>query len=184
MINGAYTYDSPLMEKAARFLPDLNIQPLDQVELTQGFEEITGSQQEQVEPFLDIANEVLAVRQCRADIRQYNPANVPVFFLANDAASFLKSIEQSQEITSELFGSILDDISKPAASDAFACVCFNYRNPQVQELIRVTDRAVLERCIRLLYIQALFLARQPLSKVEMEWLNEGIGEVIQWGIQV
>jgi len=118
------------------------------------------------------------------EVRRYDPTEIPVLYLANDAASFLKSIEDSKDETNDLMSGVLEGIAEPTLRDAYSSIVFNLSNSQIETLVGVTGDEVLEQCVRLLYIQALFLAGQPLNRTEMRMLNSGIGSVISWGLKL
>jgi molecular chaperone HtpG len=85
-------------------------------------------------------------------------------------------------VADPLWSGVLDSVTRKPAAGTYAQLCFNYRNPLVRRLVRVKDRAVLQRSIQMLYVQALLLGHHPLSAREMALLNEGLLHLIEAGL--
>lgn len=182
IVNATYTYDRDLLERAM-LLTGHSLEFLDPRDVTSSFDDLSEEEQEQVFNLVRVADLVLQPYKCTAEVRNFAPEEVPVFFVSNEAAGFLKSIEQSREGKGDpTLGSVLDTLSEDALQEAYCSICFNYRHPQIRRLAELRDRSVLSSAIRMLYLQALFLGQQPLTKREFAILTKGIGQFIDWGI--
>ncbi|HEY1122817.1 MAG TPA: hypothetical protein VGE67_14500, partial [Haloferula sp.] len=123
--------------------------------------------------------------KCQAEMRKFQPADIPVFYASNEAAHFLRSAERAKEGAGDpMLGSMVDLLSQDAIRQAYACICFNLNHPQIARLAGLNDPAVLEAAVKMLYLQSLFLGKQPLGKREFELLNQGIARFLDWGLAI
>ena len=181
VVDGEYTYDPELLERV-NALTEYRTERLDLREMTEAFSDLTMDEREGTIDFLRVADLVLQRYRCSADIRRFLPEEVPVFFVSNDAANFLTSVELSREGSDPMVGSILDTLSEDAVSEAYTTLCFNFAHPQIRRLVEVRDREVIAASVRMLYVQALLLGQQPLTRQDLGLLTDGIGTFIDWGI--
>ena len=182
VINGGYTYDTQLLERAGELL-DINVTRVDPTELAQTFDELSLAEQEASGRFLVAADAVLKSFRCEPELKRYAPNELPALYTTTGEGRFFRSLEQSKEVANPLWGGVLDSLGQQATPDAaLSNICFNYDNPLVRRLTTVRDRAVLHRSIQMLYLQSLLLGHHPLSSKEMVLLNEGLLALIEWGI--
>ena len=118
---------------------------------------------------------------CSTDRRK--PASLLVLYSANSDAGFLRSVEQSKEVADALWSSVLGNLTGGREREVYAQLCFNYNNPLVRRLAALTNRALLQRSVQMLYVQALLLGHHPLNAREMALLNDGLLGLIEWGVQ-
>ena len=182
VFNTGYTYDSELFEKLADTFPDREISRVDVNELAQSFGELSLDERDEVFDLIELADRVLQPFKCSADVRKFAPATLPTLYTLNDAATFLRSVEQAQEETDELWTGVLDGLSTTAASDACSQLCLNYNNPLIRQLARVRQRELIRRVIEMLYVQSLLLGHYPLKPKETMLLSEGLLGLIEIGI--
>jgi molecular chaperone HtpG len=182
VINAGYTYDVELMEKFAEVYPDVPVEVADPSSLTQSFADLTLEEREQAFALVKAADLVLQPFKCSAEIKKFEPAELPALYSTSSNAEFFRSVEQSKEVADTLWSSVLDNLTDKDGTDLYSQLCFNFHNPLVRKLIRVKDRAVLQRSVEMLYVQALLLGHHPLSAREMKLLNEGLLGLIERGI--
>lgn len=182
ILNGAYTYNAELLEKFTEVFPDEQVEQVDPAGLTQSFEELTFDEREAMFALIKAADVVLQPFKCAAEIKKFLPHELPALFSTNADAGFLRSVEQSREISDALWSSVLDNLTAKQAGDVYAQLCFNYHNPLVRKLAQLRNRTLLRRSIEMLYVQALLLGHHPLSAREMALLNEGLLGLIEWGL--
>ncbi|MFM7931212.1 MAG: hypothetical protein ACKO9Q_26175, partial [Pirellula sp.] len=103
-------------------------------------------------------------------------------YTANDAANFLRSVEQSKEISDDLWNGILDGVASEPASEAFAQLCLNYNNKVIARLTKIKNKALIRRAVEMLYVQALLLGHYPLRPQEMSTLSDGLLALIELGL--
>jgi molecular chaperone HtpG len=182
VLNGAYTYNTELLEKFAETFPDVPVEVVDPSALAQSFEELDLRERDEVFHFVQLADRVLQPFKCSAEIKKFRPAELPTLYSTSQDANFLRSVEQSREIADSLWSSVLDNLADQPGSGLYAQLTFNYANPLVRKIVGVKNRALLQRSIQMLYVQALLLGHHPLSAREMTLLNEGLIGLIEWGV--
>jgi molecular chaperone HtpG len=182
VLNAAYTYDADLMDRFADIFPDAQVEEVESSSLAQTFEDLTLEEREEAYALVRAADLVLQPYKCSAEIKRFLPMELPALYSAGAAAGFLRSVEQSKEISDPLWSSMLDSIASRHSTDTYAQLCFNYNNPLVHKMARLRKPKLLERSIQMLYVQALLLGHHPLSAREMALLNEGLLGLIEWGI--
>jgi molecular chaperone HtpG len=182
VINATYIYDRELLERAAQ-LTDHPVQRMDPGDVMHSFQELTEEERQQAFDFVKRADLHLQPFKCQAEMRKFQPAEIPVFYVSNEAANFLRSAERAKEGAGDpMLGSVVDLLSQNAIRQAYSSVCFNLNHPQVARLAGLNDPAILEAAVKMLYLQSLFLGKQPLGKREFELLNQGIAQFLDWGL--
>ncbi len=181
IINSNYTYDTELIEKLPRVI-GREIEKVDVSEIAQGFQDLSLDEREKVFDFVKLANIVLQPYRCSVEVRKFNPSQLPTLYTTNDSATFLRSIEQSQEVADDLWSGVLDRISEQPAADAFAQLCLNYNNALIQKMSGLSDRQLIQRSVEMLYVQALLLGHYPLKSREMNLLNEGLLGLLEYHV--
>jgi molecular chaperone HtpG len=182
LLNGGYTYDTELLEKFPRTFPGGQVEAVDPAGLAQTFAELDLKERDEVFHFVQVADRVLQPFKCSAEVKKFLPKELPTLYSTTRDADFLRSVERSREVADSLWSSVLGNLAERPGSGLYAQLCFNYDNPLVRKVVRVKDRALLQRSIQMLYVQALLLGHHPLSAREMALLNEGLIGLIEWGV--
>jgi molecular chaperone HtpG len=182
ILNGAYTYNAELLAKFSEVFPEEQVEEVDPASLTQTFEDLTLDEREQMFALIKAADLVLQPFKCSAEIKKFLPKELPALYSTSAEAGFLRSVEQSREISNELWSSVLDNLAGKHASTVYAQLCFNYHNPLIRKMAQLRNRTLLQRSIQMLYVQALLLGHHPLNAKEMALLNEGLLGLIEWGL--
>jgi molecular chaperone HtpG len=182
ILNAAYTYDAELMDRFSDVFPDAQVEEVDPTSLAQSFEDLTLEEREEVYALVRAADLVLQPHKCSAEVKKFLPAELPALYSAGAEAGFLRSLEQSKEISDPLWSSMLDSLASRHGSDVYAQLCFNWNNPLIRKMARLRQPKLLERSVQMLYVQALLLGHHPLSAREMALLNDGLLSLIEWGI--
>jgi molecular chaperone HtpG len=183
VINSGYTYDTELIEKLPEAFADRPIERMDVSELTQSFEDLSLEERESVFDFVKFADLVLQPFRCAAEVKKFEPGQLPTLYTSNDSATFLRSIEQTKETADDLWSGVLDQFSESPAHDAYSQLCLNFQNPLIRRIAQVKDRQLIRRTIEMLYVQALLLGHYPLKAAEMKLLSEGLLGLIEIGLQ-
>lgn len=183
IINAGYVYDRELIEKLPEVLEGRRIEEVDASDLSHTFDDLTLDEREQVFDFVRLANLVLQPFGCAAEIKKFEPADLPTLYTTNEAANFLRSIDQTKDVSDDLWSGVLDRIAEAPASGAAAQLCFNYSNPLIRQLAQVEDRTLTQRTVEMLYVQALLLGHIPLKSRETRLLSDGLLGLIQYVIE-
>lgn len=182
VINAGYSYDAELVQKLERIF-EIDVERIDSTELAETLEELGIDQREEVFELVKVADLVLQPFKCRTEVKRFQPHDLPALYLAGDDANFMRSLEQSREVSDDHWSSILSNLADSRQVDSYAQLCFNYDNPLVRKLARMEDRNVLRLSVQMLYVQALLLGHHPLSSDEMAILNTGLLDLIDLAIE-
>jgi molecular chaperone HtpG len=185
ILNGGYVHDANLLAKYAEVFPDVAVEVVDPNSLAQTFDDLEAQEQDAVHDFVAIADAALKPFRCAADVKKFLPKELPAMYTTNREGRFLRDLEQSKEIASPLFASVLDSIGRRerGPAEAHSHLCFNLHNRLVRRLAAVRDRPLVGRSVQMLYVQALLLGHHPLSSKEMALLNDGLLALIESGIR-
>lgn len=182
VINGAYVHDTELIIRLPEIFPDVTIKRVNPTTFSQNFIDLTLSEREKAYEFIRFANIVLESYQCTAEIKKFNPDDLPALYTINEEALFLRTAEQTQEESNALFSSIISELAANPSPHSFARLCFNYQNPIVQKALDSHNHEMVEWVIEMLYVQALLLGHYPLKKREFQLLNRGLIRFMETGL--
>jgi len=178
VINSGFIYDADLLRKLAKRGYDLPIEEMDANNFIQIFDELTEGEEKEVEDLIQLGDETLQSFKARLTIKKFDPNSLPALYYMSEGVEFLRRIEKSKEETDEMWGGLLDALSESAPTHP-AQLCLNYHNTLIQKLLKIEDRQLQIRFIRILYVNALLMGHYPLSSKEMEILNTGLVELIE-----
>lgn len=182
VINAGYAYEQELIEKFPEIL-DGPIERVDPSGLAQQLDDLNDEEHEAAFDLLREADRALRPFQCAAEIKKFRPENLPALYSIDSSAEFYRSAQQAQDAANPLWGGLLDGFTAEAQSRAYSQLCLNWSNPLIRKLAGVPDKAALRRVIALLYVQALLMGHRPLRSKEMEVLNQGLIDLISWGLE-
>jgi molecular chaperone HtpG len=183
IINAGYTYEAELLARYAELFPEASVEVVDPAGLAQSFEDLQLQEQEAVHEFLRLADAVLRPFRCSAEVKKFQPGELPALYSTSSEGRFLRSVEQSKEIADPLWSGVLDSLSRrERASTPAAQLVFNYKNPLVRRLAGLANQSAVRRSVEMLYVQALLLGHHPLNSREMRLLNEGLLALIEMGV--
>ena len=182
VINAGYSYDADLLEKLPHVFEAVQIERLDSTDLAESFVDLTMDEREQAFELIKMGDLILQPFKCRAEVKRFEPNDLPALYLAGDDVNFMRSLQQSREVADEHWSSILGNLADASRVDSYAQLCFNFNNPLVRRLARLDDRDVLRLSIQMLYVQSLLMGHHPLSANEMALLNTGLLDLIELGM--
>jgi molecular chaperone HtpG len=181
VINATYVYVNELLEKCPLVFEDARVERIEARDVTENFADLDETAEKQAEAFVRTADAVLRPFRCYAEMKKFSPAELPTLYTTSSEGQFLRSVEQSRDVASPLWSSVLDNVAPQAAGGGapFAQLCFNFDNSLIRRLLEVDSREVLRRAIQMLYVQSLLLGHHPLSSKEMSLLNDGLLGLIE-----
>lgn len=179
VINACYTYEQDLLNKLPMVDSEIELVQLDVNDLAQQFEELTQKELDEVAELVDLADMVLQPFKCRVEFKKFEPAHLPSLYTTNETATFLRSIEQTQEVSDELWSGILGNLADGAKDKSLAQLCLNYNNSLLKKLTGVKNKNLVGQSIRMLYVQALLMGHYPLRANEMGLLSDGLIGLIE-----
>lgn len=178
LVNAGYVYETDLLSRLADVYPELDVQQIDPQTLTLDFQDLELDEQDQIHELLEVADSVLRPFHCRVDVRKFKPTDLPVVFSTDPDASFFRSLEQSKETADPLFQGVLESLGAGRSKRPDALLCVNYDNSLVQRLAKVKAAPVLELAVKILYVQGLLLAHQPLTTIELKILTQSMSGLL------
>jgi molecular chaperone HtpG len=179
VLNGGYAYDRELIEKLPEIFPSIQLIHVDANKLLLGFTHLTLDEQDEVQEFLRLAGEVLQPFECTPEIRSFLPYELAALYNADPETLFKRSINETKEVAEGFWSSVLDEMAFGMA-ESFARLCFNYRNPVVHKIARISDEKLMRHAIELLYVHAVLFSHRPLNGKEMGLLNSGVLGFLEW----
>lgn len=184
VINASYTYDAELLYKHYDLFREIAVEEVTPSSFSREFAFLTLEEQEEIAQFLRLADEVLRSFQCVADMKRFLPTELPVVFLADEEAGFRRTLEQTKQVSSELWSSVLDNIGLPDAAEDSSQLCFNFSNPLIYKISRSKDEHLQKLAVKMLYVQSLLLSHRPLSSKEMKMFNESLLGMLEFSIDI
>lgn len=179
IVNAGHQYDAEILERLPNVI-DVRVEEFDSEELSDRFDPLDLDERDLVADFERLADLVLQPYKCGVDVVKFQPTELPALFITNESADFLRSVEQSQEESDELWDGILSGIAEEASATSFARLHFNYCNPLIRRVSMMDTPKAQQRCIELLYIQSLLMGHFPLRPPELRLLNTGLLGLIDW----
>ncbi len=184
VLNASYTYDAELLYKHYDLFREIAVEEVTPSSFSREFAFLTLDEQEETAQFLRLADEVLRSFQSVADMKKFSPTELPVVFLADEEAGFRRSVEQTKQVSSELWSSVLDNISLSDAAENSSQLCFNFSNPLIYKISRSSDEHLQTLAVKMLYVQSLLLSHRPLNSAEMKMFNESLLGMLEFSVDI
>jgi molecular chaperone HtpG len=182
VLNAGYTYDRELLDRFSDVFGHGEVLRLDPADLARGLNELPAETDLELEPFLRAADAALTAFDCQVAVKSFQPAELPTLYTQGEGTHFRRAVERTQEVTDGLWGGLLESVSRDLDRGR-ALLTFNFDNPLVRKIVRLSDGPLLQRSVQLLYVQALLLGHHPLNADEMQVLNQGLLGLIEWGVE-
>ncbi len=174
LINATYVHALELLEGLGH-LYSIRVSEVEEEEIEDLMEELEEEEQEAGIEFLKKANKILKERDCKAELKCFQPENQPAFFLMDEEAVLNRQIAISRNKVNAMFRKMLDMISgELKGEDAVSVLYLNYNNPIVSNLIKIKEEDAVRIFVEIIYIQALQIGGFPLRKNDMSTLNQNI----------
>lgn len=183
VVNGAFVHNTELIRQLPKVFPELTIREVNPLTFSQNFTDLTLAEREKTYHFIKLANVILQRFHCNAEIKKFDPQDLPALYTTNEEALFLRTAEHTQEESNDLFSSIIQQMTINHSPNTLASLCFNYRNPTIQKAIQSKNKKMVESVIEMLYVQALLLGHYPLKQREFELLNQGLIRFMETGLE-
>ncbi|WP_229076515.1 HSP90 family protein [Actinoplanes sp. DH11] len=170
LINGGYVYDAELIERLAALDPDVRAERLDPSDLTTRLLPVDAAAELLLRPFLAAAQRRLDRLGCEVVIRAFDPVTLPALYLVSRAAAFQEEFTSSREQADDLWGGVLDALSRTVPTDRPQLV-LNHRNPLVRRIAAIADPELAGLAVETLYGQALMLGHHPIRPADAALLT-------------
>jgi molecular chaperone HtpG len=161
LINGGYVYDAELIQRLAAIDGEVRAERLDPTDLTTRFTTVDAESELQMRPFLTAAQRRLDRLGCEVVVRAFDPVTLPALYLVSRAAAFQEDFTASRDQADDLWGGVLDALSRTVPTDRPQLV-LNHRNPLVRRVAALGDAELAGLAVESLYGQALLLGHHPI----------------------
>ncbi|QKS48880.1 HSP90 family protein (plasmid) [Paenibacillus cellulosilyticus] len=182
VINGGYVHDLDLVRKVTELDEDIKVDILNTLEFANQFEELDLEDKLTAQPFIDQSNALLEDFQCRALVRWFEPADIPVLYNTNQDVNFFRLAEESEQQANALFADVVRVIKDDLYDVPYAKLCFNYNNPMVRKAMEARDPHLRKASIELFYTQALLLGNHPMGPAELRMMNDSLLQFMNRGL--
>jgi molecular chaperone HtpG len=181
VVNAGYVYDVEILERISTIRPDIIVELFDADQLSDRFEELTRQEREETMTLERLADVTLQRFKCTTEIVKFHPSELPALYVSNDNSSFVRSIEQAQDVTEGVWTDVLGTLAQDLPT-VYARLYLNYSNPLIRRICSLTDQSGQQRCVEMIYVQSLLLGHFPLNQGETKLLNEGLLGLIDWAL--
>ena len=184
VFNGGYTHHAELLERAVALDPSLAFEIVDARTLVEGLSAARPDDAPAMQRLLAAADEALTPFGCCARLGAFDPADVAAVFAEGPEQSLVRSIETSYRRSEGYCKEVLSALNSGIAeSERGAFLCLNGRCDLLPTLARIEDRELLGAAVRVLYVQALLLGRQPLTEQETRAFTASLEAIIHAAAQ-
>ncbi|EEO3342247.1 HSP90 family protein [Listeria monocytogenes] len=180
LINGGYSYDSPILAQLSYFVEGTEFVLIQPEEMTDKLRPMTADEKQAYQPILTEMNSMMAEFDTDVLIKHFEPKDLPIIFIHSTATQELRELERAVEETSSVFSDILESIQKEQEPAPLAHLYLNLDNELIKRLF-TSEKTVKELSVivNVLYIQALLLGHYPLKRKEMVLMNQNMLRILE-----
>lgn len=180
LINGGYSYDSPILAQLSYFVEGTEFVLIQPEEMTNKLRPMTADEEQAYQPILTEMNSMMAEFDTDVLIKHFEPKDLPIIFIHSTATQELRELERAVEETTSVFSDILESIQKEQEPAPLAHLYLNLDNELIKRLFS-SGKSVdeLSVIVNVLYIQALLLGHYPLKRKEMELMNQNMLRILE-----
>ncbi|EMY4488157.1 HSP90 family protein [Listeria monocytogenes] len=180
LINGGYSYDSPILAQLSYFVEGTEFVLIQPEEMTDKLRPMTVSEEQAYQPTLTEMNSMMAEFDTDVLIKHFEPKDLPIIFIHSTATQELRELERAVEETNSVFSDILESIQKEQEPAPLAHLYLNLDNELIKRLF-TSGKTVKELSVivNVLYIQALLLGHYPLKRKEMVLMNQNMLRILE-----
>lgn len=180
LINGGYSYDSPILAQLSYFVEGTEFILIEPEEMTDKLRPMTEDEEQAYQPILTEMNSMMVEFDTDVLIKHFEPKDLPIIFIHSTATQELRELERAVEETSSVFSDILESIQKEQEPAPLAHLYLNLDNELIKRLF-TSEKTVKELSVivNVLYIQALLLGHYPLKRKEMVLMNQNMLRILE-----
>ncbi|EGL9906859.1 HSP90 family protein [Listeria monocytogenes] len=180
LINGGYSYDSPILAQLSYFVDGTEFVLIQPEEMTDKLRPMTADEKQAYQPILTEMNSMMAEFDTDVLIKHFEPKDLPIIFIHSTATQELRELERAVEETTSVFSDILESIQKEQEPAPLAHLYLNLDNELIKRLF-TSEKTVKELSVivNVLYIQALLLGHYPLKRKEMVLMNQNMLRILE-----
>lgn len=180
LINGGYSYDTPILGTLNHLLDQTNFVLIQPEELTDKLLPMTLEEESAYQLILKELNQMMMEFDADVAIKHFEPNNLPIIFIHSAATQASREMERAAEETSSVFSDILESIQKEQTPAPLAHLYLNLDNELIKRLF-TSGKSIdeLSVIVNVLYIQSLLLGHYPLKRKEMELMNQNLIRILE-----
>ncbi|MCO8277599.1 HSP90 family protein [Actinoplanes sp. TRM 88003] len=170
VINGGIVYNTDIIERLATVDAEVRAERLEPADVAARFSAVDAEAELRLRPFLTVAQRRLDKLGCEVVVRGFDPATVPALYLVSRAAAFNEQFTASRDAADDLWGGVLDALSRTMPTDRPQLV-LNHRNALVRRVTAIADPGLAGLAVESLYGQALMLGGHPIRPADAALLT-------------
>lgn len=136
------------------------------------------------------ASAALADAEVTVQVRRFRPEDLPGLYVADPEVLRRLDRGRAAAIAPGLWGGVLDKVGDilgdptgdTGAGGPRAQLCLNWDNPLVRQLAGLDDALVVDRSVRLLYVQSMLAGHRPLSRADRGLLTGALTDLVQLSV--
>jgi molecular chaperone HtpG len=181
LVNAAYVFEADILERASK-ARDVQLTRADAAELARDLEDAGP----ETRALAAIAEAALADVGIGVSIKRFRPNALPALYAADRDAVLKNAIQRTKAAaTDAAWSGLLDDLAAPLTS-ARPELVLNAACPLIERLVALAKNQdateKIATAVRVIYVQSLLLGHHPLGAQDLEILNSGIAELLEWGL--
>ncbi len=179
LVNIGYVYEDEFFALLIDFFPEFSFVEFDVEILVQNLTPAPKDFERAAFNLISIAEEELAEYGCSPILKSFEPAGIAAIYFDNPEMDFLREVEKSKEVSSDLFSGLLDAVASSNKHLAKAQLCLNADNDLVQNAASLKDKDTVKALIKVLYIQSLITGRHAVTKANLNTLTEALVDIVK-----
>ncbi|WP_079908716.1 HSP90 family protein [Paenibacillus sp. 32352] len=182
VLNGGYIYNAELLEGLAYLKPELELERLVPEDVSLAFADLTLEEKSRYYEAIRLADAALQSFKCQVQLKRFKPSELPALYTLSKESSALRSIENARESSPDLLASVLGNLSAGLNESAYSTLYFNLDNPMIARVFASAHPQMLPAAVEVLYTNALMMGHYPMTRRELNTMNQGIVRFIEWGL--
>lgn len=193
IINGGYTFDAEIVRRLPELHPGLRVERIDVIDELEALAPPDLADRASARELEQRCDAVLAEFACSAIARSFPRDDLPALYVTDPEALRAAERRRARDVSAAgPWGAAMRTLESVAAASytartertTGARLCLNIRNPLIRSLGRVTDAAVLERTVQLVYVQAVLAAHRPLGPRERSVMTRALSDLVALSVGV
>ncbi len=175
VVNAGYVYEADLLRAwaAERDEPLTEMSPGD-LELT--LDHVDEATALAARPFVQAAEESLAVADVAVQLRRFVPETIPALLLDDAAARRGRDLRRVQDGADDAIARLLESVAP--TGDLRPRLALNHGHPQVRRLLDLADPHQVALATRALYVRALLAGNRPMRPVDAAIVESAFDELL------
>jgi len=192
LVNASFVYHEELLLKAHMLFGDITVTEADVMGRVRELAEPAAEDLARTKALAARATAALANVDVEAVIKILPSAGLMSLYVADAEVLTRVDMQRASEIARGPWAAALrtaaervDEVrSRRGPVATRAQICLNWGNPLVQRLAELRDESVLQRTVRVLYVQALLAGRRPLTERDRALMSESLDDLVTLSVGI